>query len=653
MATTTVKPSATNFDPSNPGVYQSPDLPQVQHPIDTPVTSIRNTPPPKQPTIGPGALGSASYIADNVMHGIANGIAQGRISRAEKLARQQKALQSNYNLAAKNFAEVAEAQNVTPQQMQKFQQAANAIYADPSKPGPHISHGQVEVMRKSGFAGMSPEQTSALLDASGPLYGGWQSYTKWLQPHIEQGKKKKTKRGPSTDSDPVRSPDDAGNHGPGGIRGVIQRIHAAMQGNDPAAVTQEIYNFWSQNGPPVYGQLSSSLAQSQQRATEQKSQLEASQLQEKALGLQTDMLDAHAKGDTERAEKDKQALEDLYQATHPVRTPHLVNIASDKDPNHVLTIDANTEGVPPGYHLAGVMHAGPPKPLKYDPTTDRVLDLNTGKQYSRTDKDLPPEIKSVFDGVKRAMQNKAVTTAGVHTVMVWNGTQEVPVQVETTTTRTPAGIGATSPAPAANAGQQTGTGAPKHAAAGHGSNAGIVNVGEPVGYKPSPETTTMQKQAANANASYQGMVSSFNEARKNAQDALHDPTDGVAKVNLVATFLKSMGAHSASQTGSQVRLTQAEWNMVQQSAPLTQRILSHFATTQNGTVILSGLTLSPQQMVEMVKSLKEKADAMKGDWQSLEQQAQSAQESDKKSMGGPHTAHATPTFDWNAHPVAQ
>jgi hypothetical protein len=162
------------------------------------------------------------------------------------------------------------------------------------------------------------------------------------------------------------------------------------------------------------------------------------------------------------------------------------------------------------------------------------------------------------------------------------------------------------------------------------SNAGVISTGQPVGYKFSPATTTLLKNAASASTAFQGAQSAFSEAQRDAP-AAKTANGGVARMNILAGFLKSLGSHTAGVSGSQVRLTNVEWQYAMQSAPLLQRAASHFGVTSDGTyTVLSGITLSPEQINGIVMEMGRKALTAKQTWLGLQKQALAAQQTDRQ-----------------------
>ncbi len=158
--------------------------------------------------------------------------------------------------------------------------------------------------------------------------------------------------------------------------------------------------------------------------------------------------------------------------------------------------------------------------------------------------------------------------------------------------------------------------------------------GPAVGYKFSPGTIILLQSAKKARNIFQSARADYNDAQQNARDIAKDPTNGIAKMNLVATFLRTLGEHSASVSGSQVRLTQAEWNQVQQSAPVIARFLSKFASTQNGETVLSGVTLTPDQVIDLVRAVGEKAVSLRQSAEAMQRDAQAAAAKDREGVVG-------------------
>jgi len=241
MATSTPK-----FDPFNPSAYTAPELPQVQTPTPTAAMAPANTPPPQQPAIGPGKVGSAALIADQVMRGFASGLAQGQMARAQKLQKTSQALQSSYGLAAKNLTDVVQQYNVTPQQLGAIQQGKTPPPGADGKP-------------------LDDSAIKALQSASSAVQGSWGAWTQWQGQHIDPQKSDK-KGGKGKKDQSQQQPQ--GNP----LQNAIRKVGEAMRGNDPAAVSQAVYQFWVANGPPVYHSLDAQMAQAGQRGAQEKLQ---------------------------------------------------------------------------------------------------------------------------------------------------------------------------------------------------------------------------------------------------------------------------------------------------------------------------------------------------------------------------------------------
>lgn len=294
---------APSFDIYNPTAYQAPEMPQVQQqPTPNALTSLAGTKPEVQPTISGGKSGNFAYIADSVMRGFSTGLAQAQIANAQKLQHQSQSLQASYNLAAKNLSDTVQSMNLSPEQMRELRAG--------KKP-----------------AGMSDDDFKRISDANAAVQGSWGAWTQWQGQHIEpqKGSKGKGKKG---------QPQQPEQGNP--IQNVIRKVGDALRGNDPAAVSQAVYQFWVQNGPPVYSQLDTTLAQSAERAQRQKAESVTTDFNTQLATMKDNLLKeinsptpsdpAQAKAREDKIKSMTEQIQQVDQAFSPYRKPNAAEL---------------------------------------------------------------------------------------------------------------------------------------------------------------------------------------------------------------------------------------------------------------------------------------------------------------------------------------
>lgn len=279
-----------------------------------------------------------------------------------------------------------------------------------------------------------------------------------------------------------------------------------------------------------------------------------------------------------------------------------------------------------------------PKPIKltFHGNQAFMTDPATGTVYSQSNiASAPPEVQTIFaDAMKAAAAYRH--TEGEHTAFIWQGDKQVPVQVRTESS---SGFGAAAP-PAGTvygtsenmrtgktsviskpAGTSFGTPVaptPKPPAQqkkdldgirskGKG-NAGVVSVGEPVGYRKSTFDKSVEKEAGDTYATLQGAIDRQDTMHKNLADVLKG--DQQAMISMVANHI---GMTLGAQKGA--RINQAVWNEAVRSAPWIEVVKSQwFHEDANGDLVFdgykTGVTLTAEQARQMVRLADEKVDTL-------------------------------------------
>ena len=589
--------------------YQPLDLPQVAAPTVHPL-------PQQQPTQNLGAVnraGAFAYIANQVLRGAVQGYDAGRIQHAQQFNKKLSALSNLQNQLGQQYVEAyndvgSSRPGMTPQE----------ILADPKV---KQLHNQLLAVHQT-----TQEAIQSYLPATGAGTGSKSS----------KGTKQQQQK-----------------------KNLMERLF----GQDSNEALQAYSEVAHQLGPTAFYQVASpqqlnALYQQRQNAatqTELSSASEQNKLTlEKAI---SEYADAVKSGDQDKMAQALSRVDAIKSAESPERSPKYVNITDGA--GHIQTIDETREGIPSGWHLTGTSAGSIPKVGSFGDFMSAAYGPHpTPQQY--------------LEGRKLWAQATASSTEGYRTVMVQQGNQLVPFQFwygshknypgaaapnarmdqevgvgssnpSTPTQVTPKSSAASEPTPASTLAP---TRAPNSAvskkpsystsastAPGYSTHA-PTQQGAPIGYKFSPETSDLLKKAADANSAYQGLQGFYKEALQNAKEIKNNPTNGIAKMNLVSIFLKSIGAHSTAISGSQVRLTQSEWNMVMKSAPVVDRMLSKFAQTHDGMTYLSGVTLTPDQISNIVRAIGDKTLSMKSTWQGIQKEAAKSAATDKAGMSG-------------------
>jgi len=591
MATSTPK-----FDPFNPSAYTAPELPQVQTPTPTAAMAPANTPPPQQPAIGPGKVGSAALIADQVMRGFASGLAQGQMARAQKLQKTSQALQSSYGLAAKNLTDVVQQYNVTPQQLGAIQQGKTPPPGADGKP-------------------LDDSAIKALQSASSAVQGSWGAWTQWQGQHIDPQKSDK-KGGKGKKDQSQQQPQ--GNP----LQNAIRKVGEAMRGNDPAAVSQAVYQFWVANGPPVYHSLDAQMAQAGQRGAQEK-------LQSTTTGNEQATQDAiairnkYAGVDPNTLKPEEQAQ--LKSAEVTLTPPERASTASWKQyklPSGSLNwYDvSHPETIPQGATAIPVGTAAQSKPLKYDAPTDQIIDPATNTRYSPNGQNLPPDVKAAFDGVKRAKENKETVTDHTSTYF-FNDEQgnRHEVQVTTEGFHGPAGL-------------------PKQPAGGSPTTPGETSkhTDKIVGNVGSTAYKQLTKQATDAQKEFNSASTNLSTMLKTAKAAKGG--DGSAQMGIVSSFLKTV----VGGQGTGVRITKPEWDAVTKTRPWMQGIQATFSPAG----MMTGAAIAPQQVDQMVKEVYAKTKSL---YENVQATKEHAEDQEKVDVNKGETANPSPATSPQTH----
>ena len=549
-----------------------PDAPPAVptlNPADSPYTPLtlptvdpkQIVPPEQKPVQDLGATshaGGMAYLADQVLRGAMQGFDQAQQRKADQFNKKLAAQQSIYNDQAKQLHDMAVA-GVDPNS-DEFKQAQNRVLTS------------------------------------------WQATMQTIGERIPQPKKSsKSKQGQSSDTDQSN---------------LLQRV--LNHKNDPQDALQAVYQGAIATGPPVLHQIQPYLSPAYRAKQQQAAQTQGSQASTAATTADTgatvaDINNQLAHAVQSGASQDqidaliKQRDELSPSAKFPIQGIEKYRIVNGVE--HVYRVDENGKEIEGSDHVRSAT-ASVVKPMKYIAATDTVQDPNTGKSYGANDPNLPPEIASVFQGVKRALANKSVTTTGTHTVMVQQGDTTVPVEVETTSTKTVGGGGAAHTAgPAAPSSSAT----PK---AAHGP--GVVSTGSPVGYKDSPEYKQLIKQATDAQKDFNSASTNLSTMLKTVKEAKQG--DGAAQVAIVSAYLKTV----VGGQGTGVRITKPEWD----AAVKTRTIPEGIAATFSPDGYLTGAAISPQQVDQFINAVHQKTKALYENAQSTKQRATEQRQTD-------------------------
>ena len=542
---------------------QAPLVPTL-NPSDSPYTPLElPTVEPKQipvPEASPepqnlGAVnhaGAIAYVADKILRGALQGY---------DFAQAHKAEQYNKKLAAQ--------QQILNEQAQQFKALSQAGY------GPVISDPSQLSPNSPQFQAASPEWKAAY----NRVNAIHQAILQTIGERIPQPKKsKKSQQGQANGVDQSN---------------LIQRV--ANHKNDPQDALQAWYQIAHSTGPSVFLQSAQYFTPQYHQWVQRKAQTQGTEAQ----GAQ-DAATAHAAMDAAQAEY-AQALntgdpEKIAAAQKKVDALKVAQSAASKYPvqgipryrmvngvEHQYNVDQEGKEIPGTDHVRSAA-AATIKPLKYDSSTDRIIDLNTGKSYSPTDPNLPPDVASIFDGVKRALKNKSITTSGIHTYMIKRGDQTVPVQVETVTTKSVGGSG-------------NGAGL-SHSAVSH--QGGVVGEGAPIGYVDSPEYKAAVKQNTDAKNAFNSAATNLRLMAKTAPEARRG--NGAAQVGIISAYLKTV----VGGQGTGVRITKPEWDAVSKTRPWMQGIKATFSPDG----VMTGASISPEQVNQMVNEVNQKTKSL-------------------------------------------
>lgn len=583
-------------------------------PLNLPEVTPRQVPIQEEtPVDNLGAVsrgGAIAYMADKILRGVMQGY---------DFAQQRKADQFNKKLKAQ--------EDIYHQQADQFNALSKAGYGPVLKDPSQIS--SPGFTQTPEFQAASPEWKAAY----NRLFAANQAIMQTIGSRIPQPKQsKKSKQGQANGQDQSNLLQRFLNHQKD-PQDALQAVYTAKMNMPPTPFIEMMPYFTAQYHQQV-GQKAQTAASAQtgQLATTEAATAKA-QNEERLQQLLAQAPPADPTAAKAREDEISRLQEALAPPQKTFTAAETTRYRTDPQGNEIqYQIDPYT-----GEEVQGtekiVKTAASVASKGWKVTGQIATNLDNGKQFvlGSPEANADPFLKAVKAAIDAS---KDVTTTGTRTIQVPFGNQIHLVQVENTSTRHVGGAGegqgtteTPKTAPNATGGQET---PPRKSAISHQS--GIIDLGA-AGYKFSPETTTLLKNTGLANTAYQGAVAAYGEAKREASIA-KTPSGGVARMNLLALYLKSLGEHTAGVSGSQVRLTNVEWQNAIQSAPILQRMAAKFGVNSSGGVTyLSGITLSPEQIDSLVAEMGRKALTAGDTLQSLRKQAQASQQRDAGVIG--------------------
>lgn len=278
-----------SLNPSN-SPYQPLSLPEVATPRHS------TAPEPATPSnLGAGSKASGiAYLISHVLHGAVQGYDSARLQQAQ---------QTNQKLQALQQLD----QQITSQYRQAYSEVGSTPKPDGTLPTPQ------EIAADPRVAGLAA-QGAAVHDAT----------LKSIQAYLPQ-LQQKPKKGKSSAS----TSDDGQQQNP-----TAALVQQATSG-DPNAALQAYYQAsaklgWSgKYAVPSQQELAAMAEQRRGAAATQTAATAKSELDAKKASLEADLLDATTKGDTARADKARQALTELQEATSPYRQPSAAQLGHE------------------------------------------------------------------------------------------------------------------------------------------------------------------------------------------------------------------------------------------------------------------------------------------------------------------------------------
>jgi len=593
--------AATSGLPSlNPegGPYKPLDLPQVATPGPT-AGGLQDNPPPQN--LGAASkAGGIAYMVDQVLRGAVKGYDSARLQHANQFNKKMSALSS-----------------LQQQLGQQYQEAYNRVGSSKVNPdGSPLSPQQIlddpEVKQLHNQVLVTHQAT---LDAI-------KGYLPPLTTDKKTGKQKEKQNLLQRMAGHQDNPDEA------------LRAYAEVAGKLGPSALYQVKS--PQQLKAEYEQRQTGETTSQAQGVGAGNQL----TQQNAMADRNRVL---AIPEDKRTPEDKQKLEAAESILAPQAKPSTAVykefVAPDGKTRKWLDV-THAENIPEGYSAVAV-GAGANRAPKlgwtkqdgkwgsqlYDPETNQPI----AGSFDAT-KVPPSSILSMYP-TERTLTGKFVDSNGVLQNYSTTSTshRDIPNGIgESTSGEGGAGQPAAHHAATPHAGTGTGAGTPS---AGSGTH--------PVGYVGSVAFKDKQKAADKASAMSADLDTQAKQALADSAAVLKDPTNGPAKIGLVSSYLRNVvGAHPTSGGGASVRITNAEWQMAINSAPWLDRAMSH-VSGKDGFTVIGGVTLTPQQALDMAKSVQQRAVSAKQEHSTLDAAAKAQKEADMKA-GGIGEAAKTP-----------
>jgi hypothetical protein len=294
----------------------------------------------------------------------------------------------------------------------------------------------------------------------------------------------------------------------------------------------------------------------------------------------------------DQTDQDKAEIDKIKEQLSPLpKTTGVTNMRYRKGPNGETMeyrVDPSGNEIPDTERPLSTA-ASVPKPLQYDPKTDQVVDVKSGKRWSVGEKGMPVEVASVFKGANSATfekQQRALQLLGAHTDAALSSHA---VQVPD-----PNNPGNTIWMPVGQAIKTgaSGTGSAEHKGAVN-EEAGLVK-----------QELDAKKDFSNASTNLSMMLKTSDAAKKG---------DGSAQVGILANYLKTV----VGGQGTGLRITKAEWDAAAKTRPWMTGIQATFSPAG----IMTGAAIAPSQVDQMIQEVHQKTKALHETYQSAQQAA--------------------------------
>lgn len=561
--------------PANPSdsPYTPLDLPQAT----PPPSPLPDRPQPERSQLGAVSKGgAAAYLVDQGLRGIVEGHQRAVALHTERFNRKMAALSG-----------------IEKQEGEQFKK----IYAEVGSSKPGMTKDQIMADPRVQAA---YQRVQAAFDASQTAL---KDYLPALKVDKKTGKPKADQRG-----------------------NFVERMFG---GGDPHDAIRGYYDARQQLGPgvmyglPTQSQLESMYQQRQTEATTAKTAETSAETASATEGMKNELANLQAKQNP--TEADKARIDHLRDALSnigkgiltPIDKVPFKNAMTGQYEQRFMDRETNqivTEPVP-GYTPTV---SGKPRVQWFRDSRGKIGSVQMGADnqpdWSTANYDTlpPPGVVNLFAS-KEHTTNTAFTDANGnrHEVTLMNESHSVipPGTIPTAETH-PTTPAPTPPAETKAASAHATPPATHHAAAathqgGTGRDIVIGNVGS-VAYK------NLTKQATDAKKNFNDAATNLKTMLSTAKSAQEG--NGPAQVGILSAYLKTI----VGGAGSGVRINQAEWKAAQGTRPFLQGVQAKFSPAG----YMTGVTLSPSQVDQMVKEVQAKAVALHSTAQSAEKAAQ-------------------------------